>query len=180
MVQEFGTRLDSHCKAIETIPTNVPDLANTIVNVTSTLATEQRERERRQLNVILHNVPESKSSDPNIRKKEDIDFVKSTFSDVLGVPAVITNAVRLGKKESRDRLLKIAVESLDQKKAILRNKLKLRGEESPAHTHKLFITPDLTPTEQKENKDLRLKLAQMNKNGKKYKIKNGQIVQREA
>jgi len=162
------------------IPINVPDLANTIVNVTSTLATEQRERERRQLNVILHNVPESKSSDPNIRKKEDIDFVKSTFSDVLGVPAVITNAVRLGKKESRDRLLKIAVESLDQKKAILRNKLKLRGEESPAHTHELFITPDLTPTEQKENKDLRLKLAQMNKNGKKYKIKNGQIVQREA
>ena len=92
------------------MPTKVPDLATTIVSVTSSLATEQREREWHQLSLILHNVSESKSSDPNARKKEDIDFAHSTFSDVLSTSA---NAVRLGKKESRDRLLKISVESLD-------------------------------------------------------------------
>ena len=160
------------------MPTNVPDLATTIVNVTSSLAIEQREKERRQLNLILHNAPESKSSDPNTRKKEDIDFTQSTFLNILGTPVTITNAVRLGKKESHDRLLKITVESLDQKKAILRNKIKLRGQENSDHIRKLFITPDLTPKEQKESKELRFKLAEMNKSGKKYKIKNGQIVQR--
>jgi len=46
----------------------------------------------------------------------------------LGTPVTVTNAVRLGKKESRDRLLKITVESLDQKKAILQNKIKLTGQ----------------------------------------------------
>ena len=178
VVQELGTRLDSHCKSIKAMPTNAPDLATTIVNVTSSLAIEQREKERRQLNLILHNAPESKSSDPNTRKKEDIDFTQSTFLNILGTPVTITNAVRLGKKESHDRLLKITVESLDQKKAILRNKIKLRGQENSDHICKLFITPDLTPKEQKESKELRSKLAEMNKSGKKYKIKNGQIVQR--
>ena len=69
--------------------------------------------------IILHNAPESKSSEPNAKKKEDIDFAQSTFSNILGTPVTVTNAVRLGKKESRDRLLRITVESLDQKKAIL-------------------------------------------------------------
>ena len=128
VVQELGTKLDSHCKTIEAIPAKVPDLATTIASVTSSLATEQIEKEKRQLNLIFHNVPESKSSDPNTRKKKDTDFVQSVFSDVLSTPATITNAIRLGKKDSRTRLLKITVESLDEKKAILRNKLKLRRE----------------------------------------------------
>ena len=96
VVQEFGTRLDSHCKAIEAMPTKVPDLATTIVNVTSCLATDQKER--CQLNLILHNVPEYKSSDPIMQEKNDVDFAHSMFSDVLGTSANITNALRLGKK----------------------------------------------------------------------------------
>ena len=43
---------------------------------------------------------------------------------------------------------------------------------------KVYITPDLTPREQQHNKALRACLAEMNKDGKKYLIKNGRIVQR--
>jgi len=53
----------------------------------------------------------------------------------------------------------------------VRNKIKLRGQENSDFVSKLFITPDLMPKEQKENKELRLKLAEMNKTGKKYQIK---------
>ena len=70
---------------------------------------EQREKEKRHLNLFLHNVPESKLSEPNIRKKEDTDFAQSIFLNILGTPVTITNAVRLEKKESCDRLLKITV-----------------------------------------------------------------------
>ena len=45
-------------------------------------------------------------------------------------------------------------------------------------TQSIFITPDLTPKEQAENKLLRNKLNEMNKGGKYYSIKNRQIVQR--
>lgn len=124
-------------------------------------------------------MPESKSTDPNIRKKEDTDFVQSVFKDVLSIPTTITNSIRIGKKDSRARLLKITIQSLDEKKAILHNKLKLRGEGNSDQVRNIFITPDLTPSEQRENKALRLQLTQMNQGVKKYRIKNGQIVQRE-
>ena len=87
---------------------------------------------------------------------------------MLSTPATITNVIRLGKKSHRTRLLKITVKSLDEKKAILSNKLKLRVQEN---LRNLFITPDLTPSEQKEGKALRLQLIQMNQGAKKYKIK---------
>ena len=101
MVQELGTKLDTHRKSIEAIPPNAPDLATTITNVTSSLAAVQRERDKQQCNLILHNIPESTSTDPQARKKEDTDFLQSFFSDVLNTPANITNAIRLGKKSDR-------------------------------------------------------------------------------
>ena len=39
-----------------------------------------------------------------------------------------------------------------------------------------YITPDLIPQQQLQNKILRNKLAEMNQDGKLYRIKNGQIV----
>jgi len=47
----------------------VPNLTTTIASVTSSLAIEQREKEKRQLNLIIHNVPESKSSHSLTRKR---------------------------------------------------------------------------------------------------------------
>ena len=43
----------------------------------------------------------------------------------------------------------------------------------------LYITPDLTPAEREQNKALRSKLKEMNQQGNRYRIKNGQIVLRE-
>jgi len=102
------------------MPTNVPDLAATIVNVTSSLTIEWRERERHQLNLILHNALESKSSEPNIRKREDVDFASQPSQMFLALMLLMQMQLDL-ERENRDRLLKITVESLDQKKAILRN-----------------------------------------------------------
>ena len=53
------------------MPANIPDpdLAATIANVTSSLVMEQRERKNRQINLILHNVSESKSTDLILERK---------------------------------------------------------------------------------------------------------------
>jgi len=71
--------LDGHCKTIKALPTNVPDLVTAVASVTSSLATEQREREKCQLDLIINNVPESTTTDPKVRKKEDTDFVQPVF-----------------------------------------------------------------------------------------------------
>ena len=67
--------------------------------------------------------------------------------------------------------MKIGVNTESIKKQILRNSVKLRGEDKPAHMKKIFITPDLTPTEQKLNNKLRAELKVKNKGGNLFKIK---------
>ena len=62
---------------------------------------------------------------------------------------------------------------------MLRNKLRLRNQDNPEIICKVFITPDLTPLEQKRNKELRSQLAEMNKVANIYRIKNREIVWKE-
>jgi len=63
---------------------------------------------------------------------------------------------------------------------ILRNKIKLREQKNPENIRKIFINVDLTPLEQRRNRQLRDKLKEMNKNTNRYIIKNGAIVQRKS
>ena len=149
-----------------------------VVRLASSLAVEQREKEKRQLNVILHNLVEPTASEGANRKKEDIKKCSSIFQTYLGSQVSITNAIRLGKKSDKPRLLKLTLSSTQEKSSILKNKIKLRSSSNPEYVRKLFITPDLTPGEQKRHKELRQQLADMNKEGNLYMIKNGKIVQR--
>ena len=90
----------------------------------------------------------------------------------------MTNAVRLGKKGDKSRLLKITVDSELSKASILRNCTKLRGSDVPKSLEKVFVTPDLTAKEREHNKSLRNQLAELNKDGRNYRIKNGKIVRK--
>ena len=91
----------------------------------------------------------------------------------MAVKCSVTNAVRLGKRQQGGKpcLLKITLASIQEKKSILCNKLHLRKEDNPQEIKKIFITPDLTPSEQKKNKKLREELANLNEDGRKYMIK---------
>ena len=83
---------------------------------------------------------------------------------------------RLGKKSGnseKSRLIKIAVSSIEEKSAVLCNRLKLRNKEHPNHIRKVFITPDMIPLEQQRRKQLRVQLDEMNKSGNLYHIKTG-------
>ena len=87
----------------------------------------------------------------------------------LGYSPTVYNALRLA---DRPRLLKVSVTEIQEKYNILRNCYKLRNSKNPTYVHKIFATPDLTPLERKKDKLLRQKLAEMNKDGKTYKIKS--------
>jgi len=99
------------------------------------------------------------------------------MKDNIKVKPTISNAIRLGKKGSdKPRLLKITVSSIEEKVTILRTKVKLRADSNPKYVRKIFVTPDLTPLEQRKNKALRQQLRELNKEEKIYRIKNGEIV----
>ena len=102
----------------------------------------------------------------------------SLFAKCLGVETSVTNAIRIGKKNKRHRLLKVTVSNLQDKVAILRNKYKLRNGNNLNQAKPIYVSADYTPHEQKKNKMLRNQLNEMNKNGKNYVIQNGAIVLR--
>ena len=56
-----------------------------------------------------------------VRKKTDMDVAAKIFQKNLEVSVKVTNAVRLGKKSNKPRLLKISVDSQQSKAAVLRN-----------------------------------------------------------
>ena len=122
--------------------------------ITSAVAlaiSEEKEREKRKLNVILHNVAEPTSDENNCRKKEDIEQVSNIFQKSLGVAVRVVNAVRLGTRSDKPRLLKVSVYSELSKASILRNCTKLRGKDVPQSLSKVFITPDMTIKERESN-----------------------------
>jgi len=77
----------------------------------------------------------------------------------------------LGKEGGQNQDLKITVELVEEKAAILQNVKRLRLSSTPCHLKHIFITPDLTPREWEVNKALCSELAEGNKSAKQLMIK---------
>ena len=150
----------------------------------SSFMNEEKEKEKRRLNLIIHNVEESADANSSVRKNHDINLIDSALRQYLGISTKIEKAIRLGKRTdnlstTKPRLLKITISFVQDKAKILRSCTKLSNRENPVEIQKLFITPDLTPCEQEANKALRTELKELNKEQNLYRIKNGKIVRRE-
>ena len=148
-----------------------------ITTIVSSYLNEEKEKSKRRLNLIVHNLKEPSSEDGATRKKEDIKQINDLLQKHVEVTPSITNAIRLGKRGDRPRLLRITVSTESEKANVLRNTFKLRREQE---TKNIFISPDMTPREQELNKKLRIDVKELNKDGNRYQIKNGKIVQRKG
>jgi len=90
-------------------------LVQALLQTVFTAINEERDREKRQLNWIVHNLAESISDCDEIRKSEDIKRSIDIFNDYLKEKATVTKAIRLGKKGDKPRLLKVTVDSVETK-----------------------------------------------------------------
>ena len=126
--------LNEHTTQLSKVPTSVnavpPESAEQIA---VSLLSEQKEKEKRQLNIMIHKLEESTADDGLSRKQDDIKKCVSLFQNYLGVKVAITNA---RKKSNRPRLLKLTLSSMEEKALLLRNKSKLR---SPPLTQKMSV-----------------------------------------
>ena len=189
-INDINTRIDKSASlpvenAMEQAARSSPSNTKLPVSydITSTLTSilaEEKEKEKRKLNLIIHKIPESTDDNAQIRKAYDLRQINTILQKHLNIETTIENAICLGKKDlAKTRLLKITVASLKLKKEILRNSSKLRNVSDPDWIQTIFITPDLTPKELEKDKALRAKLVELNATSKIYKIKNGEIVRRE-
>ena len=121
--------------------------SKSVTTITVRVVDEQREQDRRRLNLIFHNVPESAKQSGPERKADDINMINGLLHQHLGYSPTISNALCLGKKADRPRLLKVTVTTIQEKSNILRNCYKLRNSKNLTYVQKIFATPDLTPLE---------------------------------
>ena len=68
-----------------------------VATITVGVVDEQREREKRKLNLVVHNVPESTKQSGPERKADDISKDDKLLHDHLGINSTISSAIRLGK-----------------------------------------------------------------------------------
>jgi len=127
--QKAITSMLNDCKAAQASDTTspVPSITEeSVATIASSITAEQKEKVRRQLNVIVHNIAESNASEGSTRK-EDIGKCKCLFQTYLGMSVTIQNAICLGKRSDKPRLLKVTLNSVQDKVTILKNKFKLHS-----------------------------------------------------
>ena len=84
-------------KASDSVNATAPITPDSVEHIAISLVSEQKEKERRQLNLIVHKLEESSANDGPSRKNDDIKRCESLFQTYLGIKVSITNAFRLGQ-----------------------------------------------------------------------------------
>ena len=69
-----------------------------ITSALTSILSEEKEKEKRKLNLIVHEVPESTRSIAQERKAHDLDQVHTILKECLGLETTIENPMQLGKK----------------------------------------------------------------------------------
>ena len=117
---------------------------------------EIQERNKRKLNLILYNVPESTSDNVEERKTHDLSEAKNILN-VLGVKATLHKPIRLAKSKipkhaDKPRPLRVAVSSEEERRTILQA-LKITKEGIKSKMKDVFIVRDMTPLERQERQE---------------------------
>ena len=119
---------------------------------------EHRDWESHKLKLILYNVPESQSGDTSVRKIHDTKFIFDIASKIEAGQIDVTSVTRLGKKvDNKNRLMKVQVANLPQKRRLLINAKKLK--QCSGDFQNIYLSPDLSYNERQVNKLLRQELS---------------------
>ena len=117
---------------------------------------EEKDRQNRKNNIILFGLPESKATENEQRKDEDIKRIvglSKTICQVNITEEAISRAIWLGKlKKEKDRPLLITLKEEEKKRQLFQNLNKIR--DAGEQFSKVIITHDLTKKQKDELKQL--------------------------
>ena len=201
-IMEKANSIEAETKALKTDMTNVKDrlekvekkLQGSVHKEIGSALNERTDIERRKLNLVVFNLPESECP-PEIEKnawdlpqkiEKDIASITKIIEEELKIEInedeLLVDARRLGKKpvgESGDkpkpRPLKIVFRDMAKKREVLTAAKNLRKSTDKV-AKGLFINPDLTENQRKLDKELREKMWQRRENGENVVIRRGELV----
>ena len=173
-MHEPNTTLEQHLKSLK----NASQQANMItMDTASKIVDEYRDKERRQWNLIVYNVPEPESANSTVRKASDRDFFNSLVNTIGVGPVDIADIVRLGSKTpNKIRPLRVQCNNMKQRRSVLANAKKLRDASSSIFK-KVYVNPDLSQKQRQIQRDLRQEVARRKEAGETgLFIRRGRIV----
>ena len=132
---------------------------------------DNEEKERKKLNIIVYNLPESSKDSPDDKKQEDLDKVRGMIEKITDVPKTdVTEPVRLGKiqigQSAKPRLLRLKVKTEEQKIKIIREARNL-NKGVTAVKDRIFINHDTTFRERERVKELKTELKRRAEDGER-------------
>lgn len=176
--------VEKSLKVHEEVVQSMPELQSQLKKSTQELkklVEKKEDKETREVNIIIHNIPESKSDDPATRKKYDSDsfynIVQALGGDARGME--MDNIYRLGKKKevvegskekSKPRLMLVRL----KKKEDVEMLISKRWELSKAGFSNIYLTRDLPLEERELQRKLREELAEKGKDT--HRIFRGKVV----
>ena len=133
------------------------------------------DKEKRKLNVVVHNLPEDTSPSLTERSERDNELFRDIVKEGLSLIIRPTRSFRVGKRSAdKPRLLIVSLENMETKVELLRMASQLRHLST---WKRIYVTPDLTKKEREESKKLREELAKRRQAGETdIMIKRGRIV----
>lgn len=167
--------LEEKAAATETLPTVKVKDKEEIQQAVKEEIEEKKDIESRKMNIVIHNLPETGN------KQKDTEEVKNLFKDEFNLICNIQceETTRLGKYiDERNRVLKITMPSMSDRKLVLRRAKELRNSNSELYS-RIYIKPDLTKKQQEESKNLQAKLRQTRQENPttNWTIRKGKIVE---
>ena len=144
---------------------------------------ENEEKEKRKLNIIICNLPESQAESPEERKNDDQERVRDLMGKICYVQrSEVNNPVKLGKiqigKNTKPRLLRMVVKTVEAKKKIMQNVSEL-GKHIMKGENRIYVNNDTTKKEREQIKSLKADLNQRKSDGEtnlRIDYKAGKIV----
>ena len=144
---------------------------------------KKEDKESRELNVIIHNIPESQSNEPADRKKYDSASFRNIVQALFGDDATmeIEKVYRLGRKkdtnegegpEHKPRLMLVSLKKKEDVEALMRKRWDL----SKVGFNNIYLTRDLTPEEREAQRKLRDELKE--KGRETHRIFRGKVIPR--
>ncbi len=132
-----------------------PQNKNTLSTQINDALTEEKDKERRKLNITIGGIPESTAASATDKRSEDSLTVKNVLKNI-GVDVTPVSTQRVGKTNNdKPRILLVKLPTTKDKGQALKSAYKL-GEK--AETKNYSIRPDLTPRQQEQMRRLREEL----------------------
>ena len=157
-IKTVNSKVDSTNKQVKKLEKKIEE-AKSGANVLQ----ELRDRKARRLNVIFYGIGEATGDNPSIEERRTWD--RQSCQNVFNALKLTNKANslsfirRIGEKGEKPRPLLVGMENMEDKDRLLANARYLRD----THLSRVGISPDLTPMELQEERDLAAEAERRNK-----------------